>query len=74
MTESSFTLLQLRVAASRGLEAGVHAAREFVNNLIPRQKLVKINFTNAFNTIRRDSLLECVLLTAPGIFPFVHTA
>ena len=35
---------------------------------------MKIDFTNAFNAIRRDSLLECVLLTAPGIYPFVHAA
>ena len=72
--KSNFTPLQLGVGVSRGLEAGVHAARQFMCNLSPGQALVKIDFANAFNTVRRDSLLECVYRSTPGIYPFVHAA
>ena len=63
--------LQLGVGTPRGLEAGVHAAREYLRELAPSHALVKIDFTNAFNSLRRDTLLEAVFLEFPEAYPFL---
>jgi hypothetical protein len=67
VVKSSFQPVQLGVGVSRGLEAGIHAGRQFLNSLSPGHAMLKLDFANAFNTIRRDSLLECVSRVAPGI-------
>ena len=36
--------------------------------------LLKIDFKNAFNSIRRDKILEAVHDLAPNIYPFTHLA
>ena len=72
VVKSSFQPVQLGVGVSRGLEAGIHAGRQFLNSLSPGHAMLKLDFANAFNTIRRDSLLECVSRVAPGIYPFVY--
>src|SRR5688572_13974202 len=36
--------------------------------------LVKLDFTNAFNTLRRDSLLEAVARDIPDLYRFAHAA
>ena len=36
--------------------------------------VAKLDFTNAFNSIRRDSMLEAVALHAPEILQFCHSA
>ncbi len=57
-----------------GAEAAVHAARKFLSNLDPEHAIVKLDFSNAFNSIRRDSMLEAIRSHAPSIYPLVHTA
>ena len=50
---------QLGVALPGGAEIGVHTLRQYVNHT--EDKLVaKIDFRNAFNSIRRDKLLAQV--------------
>ena len=39
----------------------------------PNKVLLKLDFTNAFNSIRRDKMLEAVQRLAPDIYPFVHS-
>ena len=59
--EVSVTLLaprQLGFGIAGGAEAAVHAARRYVENMNQGQVFVKIDFKNAFNTLRRDSILE----------------
>ena len=34
----------------------------------------KLDYKNAFNTLRRDKMLSAVLEFAPDLFPFVHSA
>ena len=41
-------------------EAAVHASRRFLNNLKPIDAIVKLDFSNAFNSIRRDKMLKAV--------------
>ena len=61
---------QLGVGVKGGVEAAVHAARRFISNLEAGDVMAKIDFTNAFNTIRRDSMLEAVRYSLPSIYNF----
>jgi len=61
--------LQLGVGTKGGAEAMVHAARRFLESKPEDYALVKLDFTNAFNSIRRDSMLEAVAQRCPGLLP-----
>ena len=65
--------LQLGCGTPMGCEAMVHAARQFVHNLIPGQMLLKLDFKNAFNCLRRDKMLMTVRESIPKLFRFVHS-
>ena len=49
----------------RGVEAVVHAIRAFVSDLQPTEVLVKLDFQNAFNSVRRDTILEVAAFQIP---------
>jgi len=66
-----FSPKQLGFGVQGGAEIGVHATRRFVENMTSGQVFVKINFKNAFNNIRRDSMLEAVQNHFPQLLPFV---
>lgn len=66
--------LQLGYGTPMGSEAAVHAARTYLHQIQPGHLLLKVDFKNAFNCIRRDKMLEAVLSEAPGIFNFVYAA
>ena len=51
---------QLGFGVCGGSEAAVHAARRFLSAMGEDQAVVKLDFTNAFNSIRRDCVLEAV--------------
>ena len=68
-----FTPVQLGVGVSRGIEVGIHSARSFISNLISGQVLVKLDFSNAFNSVRRDSILEAVAQHIPAIHAFTYS-
>jgi hypothetical protein len=75
--EAAVTLLaprQLGFGVSRGCEGAVHAARRYADNLLPDQVMLKLDFKNAFNTIRRDAMLEAVALHFPKLYRFVESA
>jgi len=57
-----------------GCEAAVHAARSFLSSCLAGSALLKIDFSNAFNYIRRDSMLEAVETHVPEMLPFLHSA
>ena len=50
--------LQLGVSVVAGAEAAIHATRRYVINMPANHVVVKLDFTNAFNTLRRDAMLE----------------
>ncbi len=63
---------QLGVGIKGGAEIGAHTARVFYNHTHSSPKaFLKIDFRNAFNEIRRDTLLSAVRERFPSIFPFV---
>ena len=64
--------VQLGYGVHRGAEAAVHAASLYIKNLGDKCVL-KLDFKNAFNSVRRDKMLEAVQSFAPSLFPFVHS-
>ena len=77
LSESCSALLgprQLGFGIRGGCEGAVHAARRFIENMESDQVFVKIDFRNAFNSVRRDTMLEAVELMAPDVLPFVLAA
>ena len=65
---------QLGVGVKGGAEAAAHAARRFISSTPSDSLLLKLDFSNAFNTLRRDSILEVVHRLSPEIYNFVHLA
>jgi hypothetical protein len=66
--------LQLGYGTPRGAEIVVHSARRYLSSLDIDHVMFKLDFRNAFNSIRRDRMLHCVRERAPGIFPLVFSA
>jgi len=65
---------QLGVGVSGGAEAAVHAMRRLLTNLPPGHAIVKLDFSNAFNCVRRDLILDSVTGNTPEIYRLVHSA
>jgi len=61
---------QLGFGISGGAEAAVRAARRFLNNMQLGQLFVKIDFRNAFNTLRRDAVLEAIAKHFPELLSY----
>ena len=71
--------IQLGVGVKGGCEAAVHALRSlFSRDPTSSQSsgniVVKLDMKNAFNSVRRDQLLEACKLRAPSIYPLAHAA
>ena len=62
--------LQLGVGVPNGCEAAVHAARRFVETLQGDRAFIKLDFANAFNSLRRDCVLSAVASEIPELFDF----
>jgi len=62
---------QLGVGAKGGAEAIIHAANVFLGGISDSQALIKLNFYNAFNTLRHNCLLEAVANSIPELLPYV---
>ena len=69
-----FSPRQLGYNVHGGAEAVVNAARKFLQNLPDEFVMLKLDFRNAFNSVRRDRLMEAVQDLAPMIYPLVHSA
>jgi hypothetical protein len=64
---------QLGFGVCFGAEAAAHAARSFLSNLERGQALLKIDFSNAFNTLRRDQMLYMVRNELLELYPFIYS-
>jgi hypothetical protein len=69
-----FSPIELGVGVAGSVEAAVHAARRYVDNLSGDEAVVKLDFRNAFNTLRRDSILEAIHATLPEVYSYVHAS
>ena len=66
---------QLGVSISGGAEAIVHSGRSFCNSKISSSEptaFLKIDFENAFNTMRRDAFLCSIRKDLSCLFPFIY--
>jgi hypothetical protein len=70
MCVSLLSPIQLGVGTRGGAEALVHAARQYLANKPADHAFVKLDFANAFNTIRRDSMLEAVASACPSLLNY----
>ena len=52
-----FSPIQLGVGVPGGCESAVHATRRFAEHMPDDQVIVKLDFTNAFNSLHRDAML-----------------
>ena len=64
--------IQLGIGIPGGAEAAVHALRRYAEDLPNDHIIVKLDFTNAFNTLRRDEMLEAIWREVPEIYNFAH--
>ncbi len=68
---------QVGVGIKGGCEAAVHACRSYLEDLqtSPLDKiLVKLDFVNAFNSVRRDVLLQKVHKYLPQLYPLAQSS
>ena len=63
--------LQLGFGTPRGAEAVAHV---YLQRAQEDHLLLKLDFKNAFNCLRRDKMVEAVLETASELYSFVHSA
>ena len=66
--------LQVGYGTRLGAEGAVHAARAYLTQLHPGNLMLKLDFQNAFNSIRRDVILKEVLIKAPKVYPLAYSA
>ena len=71
---SGLTTLQLGYGVSSGCEAAARAARQYLESMPSNHVLLKVDFSNAFNSVRRDKILEAVKSSIPELFLFVSSA
>ena len=52
-----------------GAEAAVHATRRFLSQMPSDHVIVKLDFINAFNSVRRDVVLDAAAQNTPELYP-----
>ena len=65
---------QLGFGVPLGAEAAVHTGRVYLQDMPDHHLLLKLDFRNAFNSLRRDKMLMAVRENALQLFPLVHSA
>jgi hypothetical protein len=62
--------IQVGVGISGGCEAAVHAVRRFTQSMPTDHVIAKLDFTNAFNSLKRSRLLAAVQAKVPEILSY----
>ena len=66
--------IQLGVGVKGGCEASIHASRRFLASMTHDQALAKLDFSNAFNSIGHDCMLEAISVELPSLYRFCQSA
>jgi len=66
--------LQIGVGVLGGAEAASHAARRYVSNMPEDHVIIKLDFKDAFNSLRRDAMLEAAERDVPELYRFAYAA
>ena len=69
-----FSPRQLGVGIPSGCESAIHATRRFLQSMPSNFVVAKIDFSNAFNSLRRDAMLQAVYDSIPELYSFCHLA
>lgn len=64
---SLLTPLQLGCGVRAGLDAAIHSTRDKLHSDIGPQLFLKLDFRNAFNSIRRDHIADCLQTHIPSL-------
>ena len=73
--KTKFLPYQVGVGCPSGAEAAIHTMRRYmINNTSSKKVILKIDFHNAFNSVRRDILLQKVKQHDLPLFPFIWQA
>ena len=67
-----FAPTQLGAGISGGCEAAVHAARRFIENMPSDYVVAKLDFSNVFNNLHRDVMLQSVFNKLPDIYKLCY--
>ena len=59
---------------SGGAEAAHHAVRRVVQHLPDDNVIIKLDFTNAFNSVKRETILISVADKMPDLYRFAHAS
>lgn len=65
---------QLGVGTAGGCEAAVHAARRYLSSMPNSHVVVKLDFSNAFNSLHRSDMLQAVLDRVPEVFSYCYSS
>jgi Reverse transcriptase (RNA-dependent DNA polymerase) len=65
-----FLPIQLGIGTSGGCEAAIHAVRRYVQSMPADHIVAKLDFSNAFNSLHRDAMLESVHNKVPELYKF----
>ena len=70
--ESLFLPLQIGVGIRSGCEGAIHSTRQYAHqdHRVPKI-ILKLDFENAFNTVRRDLMLKTLKDTEPRLYPLI---
>ena len=71
---SYFSPQQLGVGTPGGCEAAIHAARRYLQSMTDKEVVVKLDFSNAFNSLHRSDMLQAIRDRAPELFLYCHSA
>ena len=71
---SYFSPRQLGVGIRGGCEAAVHSARRFLESLQPGHVFVKLDFSNAFNSLHRSEMLQSVADRVPDLYAYCYSS
>jgi Reverse transcriptase (RNA-dependent DNA polymerase) len=63
---------QLGVGTSQGAEAIVHTVASTLDNLADDEAILQIDFTNAFNLVSRNKMLDLVRINFPKLYNVVN--
>ena len=64
-------VLQLGYTTHLGAEAAIHSTRMYLGELPPDYAMVKLDFKNALNSIRRDKVIEAALEHLPELYHYI---
>ena len=66
--------MQMGFGTSMGAEVQSTQPGPYMANMKDDQLLLKLDFTNAFNSVRRDKILHSVREKAPALLPLAYSA